>query len=420
MSGYLTPLTLETEHIEDGPLSWVTLERVLAAAAMVCVGSRENIISGFTLGHVVAIALTPLWLPHLARFRGGALTFGLGLVTAIFGLLLSLHTAQTHAVNPTGRHFQTALLLGSLFSIGVILWARAHLRLSTVAVCYGLGMLASAVHHGSFSADNPWKSGFAVPVSVVLLALALRRTTFAPQMFAILLLAGVSAASGSRSYTATFVLGAVLLAWQRRPTHMSRRASWVWSGFGLVALSVAVYNVIASFLVEGLLGEAAQAKSVAQIDTGGSLILGGRPEIAATLALMKHHFMGYGVGIKASTDDLAVAKSAMLGINYDPDNGYVNTYMFGGPMELHSVIGDLWVNWGLMGLIFAMVALISVIHSFTQRIAHRNASALLIFLSVWTFWNYLFSPLYSAIPSLVLAVALVLPRRGDSFQSSWD
>jgi hypothetical protein len=71
-------------------------------------------------------------------------------------------------------------------------------------------------------------------------------------------------------------------------------------------------------------------------------------------------------------------------------------------------------------LLFAMVALVNVIHSLTQRIAQRNASALLIFLSIWTFWNYLFSPLYSAIPSMVLAVALALPRRGDSLQASWN
>ena len=96
----------------------------------------------------------------------------------------------------------------------------------------------------------------------------------------------------------------------------------------MAALGLAVYYLGTTLLVDGYLGEAAQAKSVAQIDAAGSLIAGGRPELAATLALLGADFRGFGLGAIANYHDVLVAKTGMASINYDPNNGYVERYLF--------------------------------------------------------------------------------------------
>ena len=39
----------------------------------------------------------------------------------------------------------------------------------------------------------------------------------------------------------------------------------------------------------------------------------------------------------------------MSALNYDPNNGYVEQYLFGQGYEVHSVLGDLWIHFGVAG-----------------------------------------------------------------------
>ena len=71
--------------------------------------------------------------------------------------------------------------------------------------------------------------------------------------------------------------------------------------------------------------------------------------MAATRALFVHDPLGFGLGIIPSLTDITVAKTGMSAINYQPDNGYVERYMFGTQFEVHSVTGDLWALFGIPG-----------------------------------------------------------------------
>jgi hypothetical protein len=88
--------------------------------------------------------------------------------------------------------------------------------------------------------------------------------------------------------------------------------------------------------------------------------------------------------------------------------------MFGSQIELHSTLGDVWVNFGIAGLLLIALIAFLVIRGVAQSISERSGSALLIFLCWWTLWNLTFSPFLSAAPSLLLALGLVLPRRSSS------
>ena len=199
----------------------------------------------------------------------------------------------------------------------------------------------------------------------------------------------------------------VLVMWQMLPAGRRPRAAVARTLLIIVAVVIVTYEAGSSLLVDGYLGEAAQQRSIAQINDSGSLLLGGRPEMAATAALFMFQPGGFGVGIVPSLHDIAVAKAGMLAINYQPNNGYVEKYMFGTQFELHSTLGDLWVYFGLLGAALALFILWLVARWCLVAIASRKGSAVVLFLATITLWNMFFSPLYSSVTIMGVALGMV-------------
>ena len=151
-----------------------------------------------------------------------------------------------------------------------------------------------------------------------------------------------------------------------------------------------------------------------QDELAGSMIVGGRPEMAATWALMQYRPAGFGSGAIASNQDLMVAKSGMWEINYDPNNGYVENYMFGDGIKLHSVIGDMWAYYGFSGVALAVLITTLLVHALFIRLATGTASGLVIFLICTALWNIPFGPLWSSTPILAATIGVALIRKGES------
>jgi hypothetical protein len=181
--------------------------------------------------------------------------------------------------------------------------------------------------------------------------------------------------------------------------------------FGFGVLAAVIYNVGQALIIGGYFGAQTRARSLRQLDTAGSLILGGRPEIAGTLALMRDRVWGLGAGTMANHHDITVAKTGMAAISYDPNNGYVDNYMFGNGFSLHSITGDLWADFGIVGLLLSLLIFALVLRSVGQAVANRVASGLLLYTSFLTLWNIVFSPWWSAIPILMLTLALTVVAR---------
>lgn len=170
-------------------------------------------------------------------------------------------------------------------------------------------------------------------------------------------------------------------------------------------------------MLSGFLGAELQQRSEQQVDTAGSLILGGRPELGATLALLRDHPLGFGLGVAPSIYDVMTAKAGMMGLNYDPDNGYVERYMFGGHVELHSIAGDMWALFGVGGLLMTMVIIALSVRGISHSMSRREGNGLLIFIACAALWNIPFGPLYSAVPILALTLGLVLSPHGTTLAS---
>jgi hypothetical protein len=403
----LAPVGLALTQAQPGRERDAALARSVAVIVAFLAGLDLVIHAGVAIGDVVAVLLLPVWLPVLRKYAGARYIVGVGVIGVVWGYFLTVNAASSgFVINGSGRLQSAAHLLGAVGSIGLLLWGRTVVSFARLGAAFGLGMI---VHAGISHIDpsgNAWKFIWAVPVGVFLLSLASMSGRPAISIVVLLGLAGVSSAEACRSYSAALVLAAILVLWSGRPrAPQSPTNAWIVNVGFLAALAVGIYRLASSLLVDGYLGAAAQARTIAELHASGSLLLGGRPEISATWALFTHRPSGYGLGVVAGPHDIAVAKAGMANIGYNPNNGYVERFMFGDHIELHSVIGDMWAYYGWAGILFAVSVGLVVIRYAARSISHRTGDALALFLCVWMGWNLAFSPLTAAFPVLILAVA---------------
>lgn len=372
-------------------------------------GMRVFVAQGLTVGMIASVLLIPLWVPALARYRGGRLVVGAIVLASVSGIWLTELSRADREVNLTATTAGTLSILGTASAIGLILWARELMPDSWVAGAVGLGMLASTLtsQRGELFTGNPWKFGVGTAVTIVVLAVAHRIGKRWLEIIALLGIVGIAAANDGRSSFAILILVIILTAIQLRPDNKDRRVSTVRLTAAVIGIAAIVFSVGQTLILDGYLGNAAQERTAAQIDQSGSLILGGRPELAASFALFTDRPWGFGTGALPSLTDITVAKTGMASIGYQPNNGYVENYMFGNGFELHSLTADLWVSFGFAGLLLVAVILATTTRALTVLLAANSASALVIFLTVQSFWNLLFSPIYSSTLPLILLLGMV-------------
>ena len=389
--------------------SWSRAEQFLAVVGTAMVAMRIQLTPQLlTVGDLLIIATIPLWFPVTRRYLSARTWLFLGLLCIPTGLVLSTLNAVDHQVRLGTSATSTVLLLSLLFSVGFMLWAKERLSQGALVAAFGLGLVLGISTTSALYSTNPWKFGFALPVSILALGLAQMSKRRGAELMVAIALCIVSTLTDARSSFALFLLTAALLAWQMRPKVSSRRGSAFRAVAGIGIAAVAVYNLGQALILDGFLGSETQQRSVEQISNSGSLILGGRPEIAATANLMRVQPLGFGSGTIPNYNDIRAAKQGMAYIGYDPNNGYVERWMFGNGYALHSTFGDLWAIYGLVGLAFTGFTLALVLRRLGTALVNRAASGALIFASALTVWNVFFAPFYSTLRMMILVMALAL------------
>lgn len=383
------------------------LTRAASALFVVIVGSWYPLQGGLTVAAALAVALLPVILPAALRFRGAALLLTLGGLGVASGLALTALARVDHGVIDNVTRDAALHVISVLLGITALLWARTVWGDAWVALFFGTGMLADSLLGPA--AANAWKFRFGLPVTVVVLALAWLVRRWFVAIAALLLLAGVSAVNDSRSMFGHLLMAAALVMWQA----WRRRSSRKMSGGGLLALlavlGTGVYQLGKALALEGALGAAAAERSARQIEQSGSLLVGSRPEMGASFALVQVRPWGFGFGVTPNGLDLRAAKSGMAELGYDPNNGYVHRYMFGRGFELHSVIADLWAWMGIVGAVLAVVMTVLLVRGLVTGLAAGTASALLVVLSIRALWDMFFAPFYSSMSIFTLVLGLALP-----------
>jgi hypothetical protein len=388
--------------------AWKTAERVIAAVVLVVLGYRFNLPYGLTAGYVAALALLPVWIRIATARPAGVLIYALGVLTAGSGALLAVYSAQDHAMSLNSGLISLLLLVGILAGAGVLLWARTLMRTGWAVALFGLGMLLSISPGSSTFAANAWKFEIGPAATVIALGLATLTGRRWTEALVLILLCATSALNDSRSAFAILMLALLAVAWQSRPRSANGRTSAAATVAAIGAMGYTVYAFGQALILDGYLGEDTQERSLRQVETSGSILLGSRPELGATAGLMADRVIGFGLGVVPGAGDVLTAKAGMAELGYDPNNGYVERYMFGSRFELHSVIGDLWADFGIAGVLYAAVLAGVVVVIFSRLLTDGRASAIVVFLVVQSGWNLFFSPLYSSVPSFILLLGLLL------------
>lgn len=381
-----------------------TTTSIVAAAAAAATAVRYQFGPGVSLSLIAAVVLLPVWWHVLARFRFARLLLALAAIAAVWGGVLTLFETM-RPVSTSLLLEQTFTLLSLAGGIGVLLWARTQIGLGGTAVAFGVGALANVVLTGGNSA-NLWKYSLAVPVIIIVLGLTAMSGRRWLDLLALGALAVVCLASDSRSMTSFLLLAAVIVLWQMFMPPGTRRPRPLQTLVLLGVLSLAAFSLLQALILEGALGDAAQQRTQAQIDTSGSLIAGGRPELGAATALVAERPQGFGSGVLPVSHDVWIAKTGMSELNYDPDNGYVEGYMFGGQYEVHSVVGDLWLRFGPVGAIFAVALIGCAVYAVARSVSVKAAAGIAVWLVLLGAWDTFFSPLLTSSRTLALLFAL--------------
>lgn len=382
----------------------VSAEAALAVALCILLGSRVGPLPFTPYAGLIGLILVPALLA-LARFRGlTVLSVLLGLAV-VSGVILTL-ASTTHTALPSVMVGRSAMIIAFIGSLAVVAYARTVIGVPATAIAYGVGMLLAAVATGP-SAAGAWRFTYSIPVAVLILGILAIRPTLVPQLLGLLVLAAIGFANDSRSNSAMLVLAAVILLWQRFAHAVSpgrRRAGNV---LGVLIFGAGVFQLIQFSLLEGFFGAATQEKTSAQIELTGSLLLGGRPEAAASFALVNVYPFGLGTGLRATASDISAAKSSMLAIGYNPENNYVEQFMFGGGTEVHSVIGDFWLWFGLAGLAACAAMIVVIVRGLEFALANAALTGLLAYLTIRAFWDLAFSPPAPSMTTLALLIPLI-------------
>ncbi|WP_406023638.1 hypothetical protein OH802_28075 [Nocardioides sp. NBC_00850] len=397
---------------------WEVLTALLAGAAAFLAGTDFDLVRGLTVGGLIGAALAPVWIREASRYRGAALGGVLLLACLFSALALATWRSATHPPTEAGVLFELLPVVSAAMCVGALLWAQQVLSPGVVVCLYAVGSFLTVTLRPQF-AEEPWRFGFSIPATMLLLgACQLIKRRPRKQLLAELVVIGalsvVGALSGARSMSAFLLMTAVLLVWQHRPRTAKRTTSALLSLVLVGALGLGIYKSLEEAALDGYLGASAQERTVEQTRAAGSLILGGRPEIGATVALMLHEPLGYGAGVMATPTDMQAAKQGMSVLGYDPDNGYVEHYMFGTRIEVHSLIGDLWIWFGLAGLVLSGWLLWLATIYLGRSMANRTGTALGIFLALQLGWNLFFGPIISSLPPLALALGVFLLQRKEA------
>lgn len=395
----------------------IRIEQVFAMLCLFLLGLRLTVHYSVTSGALLAFLLLPLSLPVIGRYWGAKWTLVCGVAALVAGVFLSRLRTADHLVVAREQIATAALLGGVLLGACVVMWARTILPLWLIGLCFGFGSLLSVPRMNFVYSTGSWKFGYATPVTIIVLSLALATRRKSLQLLALGGLAAVAAGTDARSLFAIYIVSGALLLWEGRYAFRDVRASVAKAGL-LIVLLAPIFALGQALILRGYLGAETQQRTVEQLNQSGSLLLGGRPELAAFKSLVTEHPFGYGLGVQPNVHDISIADSAMQAVGTDARVGGLDTYMFySGQFELHSVTADLWAPYGIIGLLLAGSILVLALRVLTFAISGNRVSVVVLFLACVTVWDLFGTPLWTAAPTLTLLLgsAPFLKRaRGES------
>lgn len=396
------------------------LSRWTSALLLLVAGANISVWGTLTLGICLAVPLLPVILNSSRRDKlVQGVILGV-LLCVVAGLVISeLNDVNQSSVRVAGAYLFA--VLNSLTCLLAFSWSKGMRNFAASVSIFAVGWLGGLPLNHSAWASNPWKFGFSIPVSILLICLVRRRPSW-QQAVVLVALACVGFAFSSRSF-AGICLATALIGCTRVGRVIFQRARGA-SGFQFGAFAVAMavtYYIGAKLALSGFFGADVAERTASQANSPGGLLLSGRPEGLASYALFTNRPMGYGLGAVPTTDDIARASLELskIGINAET-NSYFQTYTFQGEFRLHSLLADFWINFGIVGAVAMAWCGLACFRLMRLCASDGTMRALCIFLSVNTLWFIAFGPTYTNLVevSLVLAAYASLKAGGPGVKNA--
>ncbi len=388
-----------------------------AGVGVLVLGADLPLPHSTSTGLVVVLVLLPVWIYVLPRYSGARALLALALAALLSGLDLTWTAGPGRSIDLRHVAELSTLLVTAFGGVGLLLWARTHLSLPAVAALYAAGKLLVALAQVPGS-PNAWKFQLAFPTTVLVLAAVARTRSRTWTVLSLVALGLVGVSHQYRSFVVFCVVAAALSLFGarrgRRYGALSRRVQVL---ILLGALSASAYFLGSAALVDGYAGKVLQQRSVEQITRSGSLLVGGRPEWSATIRLMREQPGGFGVGVVPRADDVWTGRGGLAAAGLPPDP-VRDRYMFDGQFRLHSVLADLWVNCGAVGIALGVLIAGLLLNGLSVALVRRRASALVGFLVVISLWDLVFGPIHTNLADVALALGLVLRPWGGAISRS--
>lgn len=371
-------------------------------------------ISSLTVGMALAALTFPVSILPLLRLKG---LVRILLILTILAIMVGSLLAAGSISNEYARQWDLQLALyQSFMPLSLVwyaisaLWCIRKLGLTKFFAAWAVSLLTSALLNPAIFDSNPWKYGLALPLSV-LISLLFAKFFRHGWLLGLLTIAAISSVMSFRSWLLVTTISAVVSFISRAKSHSSQRARSTYTKmtiFGIAGLAITWLLPVVS--TAGLLGADIKRRTEQQLETGGNILLGGRPEWASAIELFIRDPLGHGVGVGPSGSDYLSAVRAMpLSDPRLADSTTVAFYFRQDMFEFHSVFWGFWSHFGLVGIAIVLVIFVCALRAIASLMnnhmkpAHTVCSSVVI---VSILWDLLFSPLH--IPSLGTGIAIII------------
>ena len=388
---HLSPEDTGREPSREGGVNGLTSVFAMVVAITLPIELPHSV----SAGALLALFLAPTIVPAVTRHPLGRWLARIALATVLIAPLITVSTLSSDHFRAFSSHAaltSMTLLIGLVVQIFAVAWACSVIGVARTALLYGITSTMNAAVHPASWGDNAWKYAFAWSISLVVIS-ALARAPRVLQFLAIAVVSMYALTHDSRNSAGALLLAVLVTCLAYAVYRKSRRGRDIVVACLLGVCAFGIYSLVTQLALDGYLGQTLQRTQIGQ--STSQIPMAGRPEYGATFALMHAKPMGLGPGVLPSGNDVQVGKTGLSNLGVVPNGSYVDGYMFQNAFEVHSVAGDLWVQFGIPGLILAGMILVALVRAtlMMYRSKPSGDTALCLFLMFAALWDLLFSPL---------------------------
>jgi hypothetical protein len=392
----------------EGALAWSppSGEVWLARALLLLLAAPLPNVSSLSVGTALTLAVFPV-VAGAALDRVSASVCALGLLCGFSGtIFLLLGPGAGRDFDGVGSRTSFLLLAGLVVQIVAVSWSVRRVSLVEACTLYGgANVVVAAVESGV--TESSWKYSLAFPASLLVLV-AVGRLSLPWVVAGCVALAGLSLGLATRNTAGAVIVAVAAYVIYARSTSSNSVWKFVVVLIALVLFGIAVYDTVLAVASTGVFGEALQRTVELQAESGAPIA--GRVEYGAAWALFAADPLGLGPGVVPALADVETGKSGLMALGVGADDDYVNQNMFGQGVEVHSIAGDLWVQFGLAGALFSMAIAAVLINALRLGgvVLEKRERLLVCFIIFQASWDLLFSPLSTNYRTLGFASGVCL------------